>query len=65
MDVLSQALDTLMQYLQIASDDIEKAKAMKAANIVQDLLASNQKEQETAMGVGPAQKGMAKALAGP
>ena len=65
VDILSEALDVLMQYLQVASDDIEKAKAMKAAGIVQELLASNQKEQETAAGIGPAQKGMAKALAGP
>jgi hypothetical protein len=65
VDILSQALETLMEYLTVASDDIEKAKAMKAAGIVQELLASNQKEQETAAGIGPAQKGMAKALAGP
>ena len=44
VDILSEALNTLMEYLQVASDDIEKAKAMKAANIVQELLASNQKE---------------------
>ena len=65
VDILSQALETLMEYLTVASDDIEKAKAMKAAGIVQELLASNQKEQESAAGIGPAQKGMAKALAGP
>jgi hypothetical protein len=65
VDILSQALETLMEYLTVASDDIEKAKAMKAAGIVQELLASNQKEQETAAGIGPAQRGMRKALAGP
>jgi hypothetical protein len=65
VDILSEALEVLMEYLSVASDDIEKAKAMKAAGIVQELLASNQKEQETAAGIGPAQKGMAKALAGP
>ena len=65
VDILSEALDVLMEYLTVASDDIEKSKAMKAAGIVQELLASNQKEQETAAGIGPAQKGMAKALAGP
>jgi hypothetical protein len=64
VDVLSAILDQVMEYLQIASDDIEKAKMMKAANIVQDLLASNQKEAEMAGGIGPAQKGMAKALGG-
>ena len=65
VDILAEALDILMEYLTVASDDIEKSKAMQAAKIVQDLLASNQKEQEAAGGIGPAQKGMAKALAGP
>lgn len=65
VDILTEALDILMEYLTVASDDIEKSKAMQAAKIVQDLLASNQKEQESAAGIGPAQKGMAKALAGP
>jgi hypothetical protein len=64
IEILTEALDVLMQYLQVASDDIEKAKAMKAANIVQDLLATNQKEAETAGGIGPAQRGMRKALGG-
>ena len=64
VDILSAILDQTMQYLQVASDDIEKSKMMKAAAIVQDLLASNQKEMETAAGIGPAQKGMAKALGG-
>jgi hypothetical protein len=65
VDLLSSMLDTAMQYMQVASDDIEKSKMMRAAAIVQDLLASNQKEAETAAGIGPAQKGMAKALGGP
>jgi hypothetical protein len=62
IDKLTRMLDIAMEYMQIASDDIEKSKMMKAAAIVQDLLASNQKEAETAAGIGPAQKGMAKAL---
>lgn len=62
VDLLSAILDQTMEYMRIASDDIEKSKMMKAAAIVQDLLASNQKEAESAAGIGPAQKGMAKAL---
>ena len=50
VDILSEALEVLMEYLTVASDDIEKSKAMKAAGIVQELLASNQKEQETGGG---------------
>jgi hypothetical protein len=64
VDQLSTVLDGLMQYLQIASDDVEKAKAMQAAKIIQDLLASNQQEAEAAGGIGPAQRGMRKALGG-
>ena len=41
----------------VASDDIEKAKAMKAANIVQDLLASNQKERRPRRGSAPRRRG--------
>jgi hypothetical protein len=64
VDLLSAILDQTMEYMRVASDDIEKSKMMKAAAIVQDLLASNQKEAETAAGIGPAQRGMAKALGG-
>ena len=44
VDILSEVLDQTDGVPEVASDDIEKSKAMKAATIVQDLLASNQKE---------------------
>lgn len=62
IDILSEMLESAMEYMRVASDDIEKEKMMRAAAIVQGLLASNQKEAEQAGGIGPAQKGMAKAI---
>ena len=62
VDILSEMLESAMEYMRVASDDIEKEKMMRAAAIVQGLLASNQKEAEMAGGIGPAQKGMAKAI---
>ena len=41
----------------VASDDIEKAKMMQAAAIVQDLLASNQKEARRPRGSAPPRRG--------
>ena len=64
IEILTEIVDLWMEYMGTADDDIEKSKATQGLKIAQDLLASNQKEQEAAAGVGPAQKGMARALGG-
>ena len=64
VEILSEIVDLWMEYMGTADDDIEKSKATQGLKVAQDLLASNQKEQEAAAGVGPAQKGMAKAIGG-
>lgn len=51
-------------YLQMESDDADLAQLQKILSSMQDLLAKNQKQAESAMGVGPAQKFLMKQTAG-
>lgn len=64
LDILDGIRQDLLEYMDVASDDIEKAKAAQALKIVQDLFAGNQKETEAASGTTPALKGMARAIGG-
>jgi hypothetical protein len=63
-EVLGEIRDLCMEYMQIASDDIEKDKIAQALKIVQSLFASNQQQTEAASGTTPAMKGMARAITG-
>lgn len=47
-------------YLQMETDDADIAQLHKILTSMADLLAKNQKQAETALGVGPAQKFMMK-----
>jgi hypothetical protein len=59
MEVLGELRDLCMEYMSVASDDIEKSKIAQALKIVQDLFAGNQQQTEAAQGTTPAMKGMA------
>lgn len=45
-------------YLQMETDDADLAQLQKILSSMQDLLAKNQKQAESALGIGPAQKFM-------
>lgn len=64
MDLLADARESMMSYLDQEEDDVDKAKAMQALKLIQDLFAKSQQEEEAASGTTPAMKGMRKALGG-
>lgn len=62
VESLEDIRERMMNYMDIASDDIEKSEMAKLLAGVQKLLAKNQQEHEAASGVTPAHKGMRKAI---
>lgn len=64
-DALRAALEMVAAYQADEQDDIDLEQAEKIRTLIQSLLAKQQKEQEAAMGVTPAIRGMGRALSGP
>jgi hypothetical protein len=62
VDALRGVLDALELYQSVEQDDIDLSDAAKAYQIIQGLLARNQKEVEQAGGIGPVHRGMARAM---
>ncbi len=58
---LHEALDALHAFLQDDQDHIDKAQIAKCISIVQTILANRQKGSESALGITPAHKSMARA----
>lgn len=56
LDSLRDAISSLQAYLEAEQDDEDLALATKLVAQVQQLLAKNQKETDTAMGFGPGEK---------
>jgi hypothetical protein len=63
-EILDSIRADLMEYMSVASDEIEKAEAAKMLQIVQKLFATAQQQTEAAQGTTPALKGMARAIGG-
>lgn len=64
VEILGEIRDLCVEYMDVASDDIEKDKIAQVLKTVQGLFASNQQQTEAAQGTTPAMKGMAKAISG-
>lgn len=56
LDNLRSAIDSIVSYMQDEPDPEDLAKANKAKQALLDLLASNQKMNDQAMGAGPGEK---------
>lgn len=61
VEILRALVEGTQMYLQVEPDDSDKQVATQVLNLLQKLLAQNQMQAEKALGVGPAQKYMAKA----
>lgn len=55
---LRQAIQDVMEYMNVEKDDIDLADASNVLSKLQTILARQQKEQEQALGVSPAVKMM-------
>lgn len=63
VEILKQMIDLAMQYQDVEDDDVDKANVAKILAQLQGMLATEQKEKESALGVSPAVKYLSKATA--
>jgi len=59
---LHDALDALHAFLQDDADHVDKAQVAKCVAIVQGLLATRQKGQESLLGISPMHKAMSRGI---
>ena|SRR5215831_13398263 len=62
---LRQAIDAIQQYISVEPDDIDVQAAMKVMAGLQQILAKDQKDMETSVGITPQVRFMRKAQGGP
>lgn len=62
---LRQAIDAIQQYLRVEPDDIDQQAAMKVMAGLQQILAKEQKDMESAVGITPQVRFLRKAQGGP
>ena len=62
-ETLQSAIDAMQSYIDGEKDDIDKQVALEVQAKIQSLLAKSQKEMESAQGVTPVHRGMARMTA--
>jgi len=65
VNYLRQAIDAIQQYISVEPDDIDVQAAMKVMAGLQQILAKDQKDMETSVGITPQVRFMRKAQGGP
>lgn len=60
VSILKQMIELAIQYQQVEEDDVDKANVAKVLQQLQAMLATEQKEKESALGTTPALKFLGK-----
>ncbi len=64
LSALQAASDAIQQYIQVETDEIDKAAGAKILASIHALLGGRQKEQESAIGMSPALKMVSRGSSG-